>query len=175
MADSTQHQLTRVRPPRVRITYDVETGGTEQKRELPFVVGVLADLSGDPTSPKKSFRDRKFIEIDGDNFNEVMAKMTPGVNTKVKNTLAGDDSQMAVSLQFNAMSDFEPASIVEQVEPLRKLLETRNQLRDLLTRVDRSEDLESLLQSVLTNEDELKALTSQLGEASDSNDSDSQE
>jgi len=165
MAESTQQVLSRVRKPRVHITYDVETLGAEEKKELPFVVGVLADLSGEPYEPLKSMRERKFIEIDPDNFNEIMTRMTPGVKVKVTNTLAGDDSELAVELKFNSMADFEPASIIEQVKPLKKLLETRNRLRDLLTRVDRSEELELILQTCLTDEEEMKKLSSELGEA----------
>ncbi len=163
MSESSQQSLSRVRKPRVHITYDVETEGASVVKELPFVVGVLGDFSGDPTAPLKSVRDRKFIQIDRDNFNEVMAQMTPGVKTKVENTLAGDGSEMAVELKFDSMADFEPAAIIEQVEPLKKLLETRNKLRDLLTRVDRSEDLEKLLEDCLTNSEKLTELSEQLG------------
>jgi type VI secretion system protein ImpB len=107
--------------------------------------------------------ERKFIQIDRDNFNDVMARMTPGVKLKVDNTLAGDGSQMAVDLKFNSMDDFEPARIVDQVPALKALMETRNKLRDLMSKVDRSEDLENLLEQVLKNEEELKTLSGQLG------------
>src|SRR4051812_46418922 len=141
---SVHEKLARVRKPRVHITYDVETEGAVVAKELPFVVGVLGDLSGDPTEPLKPLRDRKFIQIDRDNFNDVLGRMTPGLKLKVENTLADDGSQMAVDLKFKSMADFEPGRVVDQVEPLRKLLETRNQLRDLMSKVDRSEDLEAL-------------------------------
>ncbi len=108
-------------------------------------------------------KDRKFIQIDRDNFNDVMARMTPGLKMRVENTLANDGSEMAVDLKFNSMDDFEPGRIVQQVEPLSKLLETRDKLRDLLTKVDRSEDLESLLEHVLQNDDDLKKLCTDLG------------
>ncbi|MCB9946272.1 MAG: type VI secretion system contractile sheath small subunit [Rhodospirillaceae bacterium] len=160
---SIHDKLSRVRKPRVHITYDVETEGAVVERELPFVVGVLGDFSGDPTQPLKPMRDRKFIQIDRDNFNDVMARMTPGLNIKVENTLAGDGSEMAVDLKFNSMDDFEPAKVVEQVEPLRKLMETRNELRDLMSKVDRSEELEGLLEKVLQSEGDLKELSSALG------------
>ncbi len=137
--------MERVRKPRDHITYDVETEGAVVQRELPFVVGVMGDFSGDPTEPLKSLKDRKFVQIDRDNFNDVLTRMTPGLNLKVDNTLAGDDSQMAVELKFKSIEDFEPGRVVEQVEPLRKLMDTRNKLRDLMTKVDRSEDLENLL------------------------------
>ncbi len=160
---SIHDKLSRVRKPRVHITYEVETEGAVVERELPFVVGVLGDFSGDPTQPLKPMRDRKFIQIDRDNFNDVMARMTPGLNMKVENTLADDGSEMAVDLKFNSMDDFEPARVVEQVDPLRKLMETRNELRDLMSKVDRSEELEGLLEKVLQSEDDLKDLSSSLG------------
>ncbi|WP_296737673.1 type VI secretion system contractile sheath small subunit [Mesorhizobium sp.] len=163
MAESVQQKLNRVRKPRVHITYDVETEGAQVRKELPFVVGVIGDFSGKPYAPQKPLRDRKFIQIDRDNFDDVMQRMTPGAEFKVDNTLAADDSQMAVSLKFNSMDDFEPAAIVDQVEPLRKLLAVRNKLRDLMSKVDRSEELESLLEEVLQNTDKLSALAGELG------------
>lgn len=163
MPESIQHKLDRVRKPRVHITYDVETEGAMIKRELPFVVGVVGDFSGNPTQPLKRLEERKFIQIDRDNFNEVMARMTPGMNLRVENTLKGDGTELGVQLQFNSMDDFEPASVVNQVEPLRKLLETRNKLRDLMTKVDVSPELERILEEVVTNTDNLKRLSSELG------------
>lgn len=163
MADSVQQKLNRVRKPRVHITYDVETEGAEVRKELPFVVGVIGDFSGKPYEPLKPLRDRKFIQVDRDNFNDVMQRMTPGAEFKVDNTLADDKSQLAVSLKFKSMDDFEPAAIVDQVEPLRKLLAVRNKLRDLMSKVDRSEELESLLEEVLQNTDKLAALAGELG------------
>jgi type VI secretion system protein ImpB len=160
---SVQDKLSRVRKPRVHIIYDVETEGAVVQKELPFVVGVMGDFSGDPTQPLKPLNDRKFIQIDRDNLDEVMAKMTPGLRMKVDNTLADDGSQMSVELAFKSMADFEPAAVVQQVEPLRKLLDVRNQLRDLLSKADRSEDLENLLEQVLTNQEQLDALSKQLG------------
>jgi len=163
MAGSIHDKLARVRAPRVHITYNVETEGAQVEKELPFVMGVLGDFSGNPTSPLKPLRDRKFVQIDRDNFNDIMARMTPGVNMKVENTLKGDGSEMAVNLKFNSIDDFEPGKIMQQVEPLRKMQETRDRLRDLLTKVDRSEDLEALLDKVLQNPDEMKKLSSELG------------
>ncbi|PWC37552.1 type VI secretion system contractile sheath small subunit [Azospirillum sp. TSO35-2] len=160
---SIHQKLDRVRKPRVHITYDVETEGATVVKELPFVVGVLGDFSGDPTEPLKPMKDRKFIQVDRDNFNDVMARMTPGLKLKVDNTLADDGTQLSVDLAFKSMEDFEPGRVVQQVEPLRKLLETRNQLRDLLSKADRSEELEGLLERVLQNTDELQALNGELG------------
>jgi type VI secretion system protein ImpB len=147
----------------VHITYEVETEGAMVKKELPFVVGVLGDFSANPTEPLKPLKDRKFVQIDRDNFNDIMARMTPGLNMKVDNTLKGDGSQMSVQLKFNSLDDFEPGKVAKQVEPLRKLLETRDKLRDLLTKVDRSEDLENILERVLQNTDDLKNLSADLG------------
>ena len=165
---SIQEKLNRVRKPRVHIIYDVETEGAVVQKELPFVVGVMGDFSGDPTEPLKPLNDRKFVQIDRDNINDVMAKMTPGLRMKVENTLADDGSQMSVELAFKSMEDFEPAAVVEQVEPLKKLLDVRNQLRDLLSKADRSQDLENLLEQILTNQEQLDTLNKQLG-AKDNN------
>jgi type VI secretion system protein ImpB len=160
---SIHDKLERVRKPRVHITYQVETEGAEVQKELPFVVGVLGDFSGNPTEPLKPLKDRKFIQIDRDNFNDVMARMTPGLNIKVENTLTNDNSELALQLKFASMDDFEPGQVVRQVEPLKKLLETRDKLRDLLTKIDRSEDLENVLERVLQNTEELKKLSADLG------------
>jgi type VI secretion system protein ImpB len=159
---SIHDKLERVRKPRVHITYQVETEGAEVEKELPFIVGILGDFSGNPTAPLKPLKDRKFIQIDRDNFNDIMARMTPGASFKVESTLKGDGSEMAVQLEFNSIEDFEPARVVQQVEPLRKLLATRDKLRDLLTKVDRSEDLEGLLEQVLQSTEDLKQLSSDL-------------
>jgi type VI secretion system protein ImpB len=163
MSASIHDKLKRVRKPRVHITYEVETEGAEVLRELPFIVGVLGDFSGDPTQPLRPLTERKFIQIDRDNFDEVMARLTPGLNLRVDNTLSDAGGEMAVSLKFNAMDDFEPARVAEQVPALKALLETRNKLRDLMSKVDRSVELESLLEQVLKNESELKSLSGQLG------------
>lgn len=163
MSASIHDKLNRVRKPRVHITYEVETGDAQVVRELPFVMGVLGDFSGDPTIPLRPLADRKFIQIDRSNFNDVMARIAPGLRLKVDNTLADDGSQMAVDLKINGIEDFEPGRVVEQVPALRALMETRNKLRDLMSKVDRSEELETLLEQVLKNEGELKSLSGQLG------------
>lgn len=160
---SIHDKLERVRRPRVHITYAVETEGAVVQKELPFVVGVVGDFSGNPTQPLKSLKDRKFVQIDRDNFNEVLERMTPGLNLKVDNTLKDDGSQMAVDLKFSSIEDFDPGNVVDQVEPLRKLLETRNKLRDLMTKVDRSEELEGLLEQVLQNTEDLNRMAGDLG------------
>ena len=160
-SESIHDKLERVRKPRVHITYQVETEGAVVEKELPFVVGILGDFSGNPTQPLKPLKDRKFIQIDRDNFNDVMARMTPGLNLRVDNTLKGD-GEMSLQLRFSAIEDFEPGNIVRQVEPLRRLMETRNKLRDLLTKVDRSENLEGLLEQILQNPEQLEKLKAHL-------------
>jgi type VI secretion system protein ImpB len=162
MSASIHDKLNRVRKPRVHITYEVETEGAEILRELPFVVGIMGDFSGDPTAPLKPLVDRKFVQIDRDNFDQVMASMTPGLKLKVDNKLADDGTQMAVDLKFNSLDDFEPARVASQVPALAALLETRAKLRDLMSKADRSEELENLLEQVLKSEDDLKALSGEL-------------
>ena len=160
---SVHDKLGRVRKPRVHISYEVETGDAKVERELPFVMGVLGDFAGDPTEPLKPVAERKFVQIDRDNFNDVMARIAPGLNLKVDNTLADDGSQMSVSLKFRSIEDFEPQNVAQQVPALKALLETRAKLRDLLSKTDRSEELERLLEQVLQDEKKLKELSSQLG------------
>jgi type VI secretion system protein ImpB len=160
---SIHEKLERVRKPRVHIKYEVETEGAMIERELPFVVGVLGDFSGDSTQPLRPLRERKFVQVDRDNLDDVMARMTPGLNFRVKNTLQDNNTEIPVSLSFKSMADFEPARVVEQVPALKKLLETRNGLRDLMAKVDRSEDLEGLLDRVLQNQQDLQKLSGELG------------
>ena len=175
MSSSIHDKLNRVRKPRVHITYDVETEGAQIQRELPFVVGIMGDFSGDPTTALKPLADRKFTQIDRDNFNDVMARLTPGLNLKVDNTLQDDGSQMAVDLKFRSMEDFEPGAIVNQVPALKKLMDTRNQLRDLMTKVDRSDQLEKVLERVLQSTDDLKKMGNDLGVEAPAGDSGSKE
>lgn len=164
MSDSIHDKLKRVRKPRVHITYEVETNGAVQEKELPFVMGVMGDYSGDNADNKKALKDRKFSQIDRDNFNEVMNNVAPQVDMKVENTLEGDGSEFSVNLDFKNMDDFEPQNVVEKVEPLKKLMETRNKLRDLLTKADRSDELEKILEQVLSNTDALASLKGELGD-----------
>ena len=172
MSESIHNKLKRVRKPRVHITYDVETNGTVAKKEIPFVMGVMGDYSGDNTKNKKQLKDRKFSQIDRDNFNDIMAKTAPTLSLKVENTLSNDGSEMPVDLKFNHIEDFEPHKIVEQVEPLKKLLQTRDRLRDLLSKADRSEELEDLLESILNNTEALSSLSTELGVNTESNEGD---
>lgn len=163
MSESIHDKLKKVRKPRVHITYDVETNGTLVEKEIPFVMGVMGDYSGDNIEGKKSLKDRKFSQIDRDNFNEIMSKINPQLKLKVENLLENDGSDLSVNLDFKTMEDFEPHRLVEQIEPLKKLMDTRNKLRDLLTKADRSEDLETLLESVLSNTQSLSSLSGELG------------
>ncbi|HEY0546754.1 MAG TPA: type VI secretion system contractile sheath small subunit [Pyrinomonadaceae bacterium] len=166
--ESTQHKLDRVRPPRVHITYDVEIGGAIELKELPFVVGVLGDFSGKPDEPLPRLKDRKFVEIDRDNFNQVLAGMKPRLAYNVENKLTDDGSKMGVELRFNSIEDFEPDQLVHQVEPLRRLVEARKKLSDLLSKMDGNDKLETLLQEIIGNASAQKQLSDQLGlDASD--------
>jgi len=159
---SVQDKLDRVRKPRVHIKYEVETEGATIEKELPFVAGVIGDFSGDPTQKLPELRDRKFVQIDRDNFNRIMERMAPGLNLKVENTLTEAGGEMGVNLKFNSMDDFEPAKVVDQVPALKNLMEARNKLRDLLAKADRSEDLEQMLEKILGDEEALKKLTDEI-------------
>jgi type VI secretion system protein ImpB len=163
MSASIHEKLARVRRPRVHISYEVETEGAQLVRELPFVVGVIGDFSGDPTQPLRPFGERKFVQIDRDNFNDVMQRLAPGLKLKVENKLAGDGSMMPVDLHFNSIEDFEPGRVLDQVPALRNLLETRNRLRDLLSKADRSESLELLLEQILKDKNQLASISGELG------------
>ncbi|WP_439134733.1 type VI secretion system contractile sheath small subunit [Pseudomaricurvus sp.] len=163
MSESIHNKLKRVRKPRVHITYDVETNGAQVKKELPFVVGVMGDYSGDNAENRKALKERKFVQIDRDNFNEAMGKVNPKLNLQVENTLAGDGSRMAVDLDYKNMDDFSPEAVVDQVPALKKLLEARSKLRDLLSKADRSEDLENVLEDILKNTDNIADLSKELG------------
>ena len=152
MPESIFDRKARVRPPRVHITYEVETGGALVLKELPFVMGVLADLSGQPKEALPKLKDRKFEDIDRDNFDDVLKRMKPRLALRVDNTLKGDGSELAVELNFAKLDDFRPENVVRQVEPLNKLLETRNQLKDLLGRMEGNDRLEELLGAITDNE-----------------------
>lgn len=163
MAESLQHKLDRVRRPRVQITYDVETGGAMEKVELPFVVGVLADLSGQPKEALRPMKERKFTPVDRDNFNDVLEKATPRLAMKVQNRLTGDDSKLAVELNFKNMDDFEPTRVAEQVGPLKDLLEMRKRLQELMSKMEGNDKLEQLLGDVLNNTEKAMSLAKQMG------------
>ena len=162
MSNSIHEKLSRVRRPRVHITYEVETEGAQIVRELPFVVGVMGDFSGDPTQPLRPLAERKFIQIDRDSFDEVMKRLAPGLQLRVEDKLTGDGGTIPVDLRFDGIEDFEPARVLEQIPALKTLLETRNRLRDLMSKADRSQELETLLEQVLRSQDDLKSLSGEL-------------
>ncbi len=161
--ESVQHKIDRVRAPRVQITYDVEIGEAIEMKEIPFVVGVLADLSGKPDEPLPKLKDRKFVEIDRDNFDNVLAGMKPRLAFKVDNKLTGDETKMAVELRFKSLDDFPPEQVARQVEPLRKLVEARGRLSDLLNKLDGNDKLDDLLQEVISSTDTLQKLGMETG------------
>ena len=163
MVESIQHKLDRVRPPRVHITYDVETGGAIEMKELPFVMGILADLSGKPEEPLPRLRDRKFIEIDRDNFNEVMKGMKPRLAFRIDNKLTNDDTKLAVELRFQNLDDFSPERVAQQIEPLRKLIEVRRQLSSLLAKTDGNDQLSARLQEIISNTEMLQRVGREAG------------
>ncbi len=161
--ESVQQKISRIRPPRVHISYEVETGGAIEMKELPFVVGVLGDFSGKPAEPLPRMRDRKFVEIDRDNFDGVLAGMKPRLQMGVENKLNDGGGKIAVELNFRSMEDFEPDQVVQQVEPLRRLVEARRNLSDLLAKMDGNDKLGELLEDVLNNADAQKQLGDALG------------
>ncbi len=161
--ESLQHTLDRVRSPRVQITYDVEVGDAIEMKEIPFVVGVLGDLSGRPDEPLPKLKDRKFVEIDRDNFNNVLAGMKPRLAYRVDNKLTDDDTKMAVELQFNSLEDFHPERIAEQVTPVKKLVEARQKLSELLSKLDGNDKLDELLQDVISSTESLEKLGQEAG------------
>jgi type VI secretion system protein ImpB len=170
MSESIFDKKGRVRPPRVHITYEVEKNGAMVQKELPFVVGVMADLSGQPKEPLAKLKDRKYVEIDRDNFDDVLKAQRPRVAMKVDNTLKGDGSQLSVELEFKKLGDFEPEQVVRQVQPLNDLLEVRNKLKDLLSRTEGNDRLEELLDAIISKPDvreKLAALSS--GKSSEGN------
>ena len=161
--ESTQHKLDRVRSPRVHITYDVEIGDAIEMKELPFVMGVLADLSGKPEAPLPRLRDRKFVEIDRDNFNDVLKGMKPHLAFRVDNKLTDDDTKLGVELRFQNLDDFSPEHVAEQVEPLKKLMEVRQQLKGLLAKTDGNDRLAERLQEIISNTEKLQQLGHETG------------
>jgi type VI secretion system protein ImpB len=160
MSNSLQKWVGRNRPPRVQISYDVEIGDAVEKRELPMVVGLLADLSGQPAVPPPKLKERRFVEIDRDNFDEIMGKIAPRLDLSVPDTMKGQ-SNLKVELHFEKFGDFHPEALVAQVPRLAKLLEARQQLRDLLGKLDGNDELDSLLERIVRDADELKKVRSE--------------
>jgi type VI secretion system protein ImpB len=164
--DSVQSRLGKVRPPRVHLTYDVQVGDAIEKKELPFVVGVLGEFSGQPDAdkPLPKLKDRKFVNVDLDNFDDVMSGMSPKSSYRVKNKLSADGGEFAVNLEFKSMEDFRPESVVQQVEPLRKLLEARTRLSDLRNKLAGNEKLDDILSDILSNTEKLAQLSAETKE-----------
>jgi len=156
--ESIQKRLQKVRPPRVQLTYDVEKGDAIEQKEIPFVVGVLGDFSGKPEQALPKIKDRKFVNVDLDNFDEVMEGMAPRAVFRVPNKLGEQGGEFGVELTFKSIDDFRPEAVVQQVEPLRKLLEARSKLADLRNKLAGNEKLEDLLNDVLANTEQLKKL-----------------
>jgi type VI secretion system protein ImpB len=160
--ESIQKRLQKVRPPRVQMTYDVEIGDAIEKKELPFVVGVVGDFSGQSEVEKKRLRDRKFVNVDNDNFDEVMKGVEPRAVYRVPNKLSDKGGEFAVDIKFKSMEDFRPESVVQQVEPLKKLLEARTKLADLRNKLAGNEKLEDILSDILSSTEKLDALSKQV-------------
>src|SRR5947209_11909340 len=168
---SAQHKLDRVRPPRVQITYDVEVGGAIEIKELPFVVGVLGDFTGQPEQPLPKLKERKFVEVNPDNFDTVLEGMKPHLAFAVENKLSDDPGgpQLKVDLRFKKMDDFEPANVAKQVKPLKELLDLRTRLSDLRGQLQGNDKLEELLLDAVGNTEKLDKLKSEMGKKEGSN------
>jgi type VI secretion system protein ImpB len=165
MAESTQKKIERVRPPRVNITYEVETGGAIEMKELPFVMGVLGDFTGQPVDPLPKLKDRKFVEVNPDNFDDVLASMKPHLAFTVENKLSEDANagKLGVDLTFKSLDDFSPENVARQVKPLRELLDLRTKLADLRGTLQGNDKLEEVLQSTLRDADKMKKLQEEVG------------
>jgi type VI secretion system protein ImpB len=165
MADSTQKKLERVRPPRIQISYEVETGGAIEMKELPFLMGVLGDFTGQPTEPLPKLKDRKFVEVTPDNFDEVLASMKPHLAFSVENKLSedADAPKLKVDLNFRSLDDFSPDAVAKQVPVLNKLLELRGELANLRANLQTNEKLDEVLQATLGDADKMAKLRSELG------------
>ena len=159
--ESVQKKLQRIRPPRVQLTYDVEVGDGNEVKELPFVIGVLGDFSAASELEKTKLKDKKFINVDLDNIDEVMQSLAPRATFQVENTLTEEGGRMSVDLTFNLMQDFRPENVVQQVDPLRKLVEARERLTDLRNKISNNERLEDLLDEVLQNTDQVRKLSAE--------------
>jgi type VI secretion system protein ImpB len=161
--ESVQKKLERVRPPRVNITYEVETGDAIEVKELPFVMGVLGDFSGNPAEPLPKLKDRKFTEITLDNFDDVMEGMSPRLQFSADNKLSEEGGTFAVELNFQGLEDFNPDKVAQQVDPVAKLLALRNQLADLRGKLQTNDKLDEIIQSALSDEEKLKKLKDEIG------------
>lgn len=159
--DSVQKKLAKVRAPRVHLTYDVEIGDAIETKEIPFVVGVLGEFSGDSILEQPRLKDKKFVEVDLDTFDEVMSGLAPRATFRVDNELSEKAGEFAVDLAFNSIDDFRPEAVANQVEPLRQLVEARDRLADLRNKISANEKLEDLLDDVLKNTEQVKQMAEQ--------------
>ena len=162
MAQGTQKKLERVRPPRVSITYEVETGGAIEMKELPFVMGILADLSGNPATPLPKIKERKFVEVNPDNFDAVLKSMQPRLQFAAENKLQPGGGKIAVELKFESLDDFAPNKVAEQVKPLRELLELRGKLADLRGKLQGNDKLEEILQETINDAEAMRKLRAEI-------------
>jgi len=169
--DSLQHKLDRVRAPRVQITYDVEVGGAIELKELPFVVGVLGDFTGQPEQPLPRLKDRKFVEIDPDNFDSVMDAMKPHLTLSVENKLSEESEapNLKVDLRFRKFEDFEPENVAAQVPPLQKLMEARARLSDMRGKLQGNDALDESLLDLLSDPNKREKLKAEIGTGDESN------
>jgi type VI secretion system protein ImpB len=169
-SNSTQHKLDRVRPPRVHVTYDVEVGDAIEMKELPFVLGVLGDFTGQPEQPLPRLRERKFVEVTPDNFDQVLEGMKPHLSFSVENKLSEeqDAPQLKVDLHFKSMEDFEPENVAKQVKPIRELLDLRTKLADLRGSLQGNDKLEELLMDAVNSSEKLEKLKGEV-KGADSN------
>ncbi len=168
---STQHKLDRVRPPRVQITYDVEVGGAIEIKELPFVMGVMGDFTGQPTEPLPRVKDRKFVEVNPDNFDSVLANMKPHLAYSVENKLSEDPDapKLKVDLNFKSLDDFSPENVARQVKPLKELLDLRTRLSDLRGSLQGNDKLEEMLLDAVGSNDKLEKLKKEMGKEGEPN------
>lgn len=161
--ESTQQKLSRVRAPRVQITYDVEVGNAIEMKELPFVMGVLGDLTGQPEKPLAALKDRKFVEINPDNFDSVLKGMAPHLSFSVENKLSDKAGQIGVNLHFESFDDFSPAKVAEQVGPIKELLDLRTRLSNLRGSLQGNDKLDQALFDAVSKTEELNKLRSEIG------------
>ena len=168
-SNSTQHKLDRVRPPRVHVTYDVEVGDAIEMKELPFVLGVLGDFTGQPEQPLARLRERKFVEVNPDNFDQVLEGMKPHLNFSVENKLSEDPEapQLKVDLHFKSLEDFDPENVAKQVKPIRELLDLRTKLSDLRGSLQGNDKLEELLMDAVNSSEKLEKLKGEVKGAGD--------
>jgi type VI secretion system protein ImpB len=169
--ESTQHKLDRVRSPRVQITYEVEIGDAIELKELPCVLGVLGDFTGQPTEPLARLKDRKFVEVNPDNFDQVLESMRPHLAFSVENKLSEDPNagNLKIDLHFKSLDDFAPENVARQVRPLKELLDLRSRMQDLRGNLQGNDKLEEMLRTSVADKDKLAQLRKEMGMTEGSN------